>query len=1084
MNTILGPFHPYLEDALVDKIGSYKREDPLCPILVLAPSEALRRRLKILLAKERNLSLVNLQLLTFHQLSLRLYAESHGTSPVMLRDDRFLEEVLRHLIRAREPGAEAFAGIEERAGGCAALWQTLRDLRDAKLEPEVSLEALREGRFGGKRFGQTADLLQLHQTLRDFCVRKQIMDQSDLDEVASAAAASSRFLAEFTQIFYYGFYDLTQVQLDFFSTVARNFPTTLFFPLLETQGHSAWSFAAYFYQRYIQGLSSTTATDRAEDTSSTLPTNFCLFDESGEQTYAAPPANWRVTITNTFGVADETSSVAKEILRLVADGTMKFHEIGVVARGLEDYGAEIKKIFNAHQIPMRGVIEEPLTQFPLTKTSILLLNLPAKDFPRSQVIEVLSSPHFRLDAAGSQGTAPRPDLWDLATRELAICKGVSEWRRLRNYQNRDLVLSQMGGDDETRQIRVGAEHMRALADLTDMLAADFAALPPKAPWSQYAGAWSRLFAKYLDIRDGKESPQPTTEQLVETRILEVLEQSAGLDAIDNAVTLSTFSETLQRWLERSSLAALPSDVPGVSVLSATAARGVSFRALFVLGMNEGLFPRTIREDAFLRDHEREILERDLGYKVNQKLAGFDEEKLLFTLLVGAARERLYCSFQRADDSGRALAPSWYLQELKRALGAGPHLTEITLPRSVAEKSNTAPFSRQDLLLPEELAVRLSIADEDPTPLLEATGLMPTLYKHGREAVALLDRCTARLHQFDGVIGPLPDHWQRFLSRGVSPTALETYARCPFQFFARHVLRLEPLDLPEESMGPSAGEFGELGHEILKLFYLTLPRDDRFKMAGSPMDTTTTIQAIAQRVFADYETNHPVGYPILWAHVKETLTGLIDQVVAADLGELSASGYVPIAFEVDRKGELSADWPEPLRGVKIHGRLDRIDGNVAKNRRRIIDYKFKFGAQPSPQDKNLYRAAVRGQKLQPPIYCLLETQADTEGSRSQPVDIEANFYYIAPRWRNGPLVTESFRADGFSGPLGAEVKRTIVYLLGAIRAGRFFIQRGDYCAHCDVAEICRKNHPPSLWRAENDTSTAPHRDLRRKDASKP
>ena len=106
---------------------------------------------------------------------------------------------------------------------------------------------------------------------------------------------------------------------------------------------------------------------------------------------------------------------------------------------------------------------------------------------------------------------------------------------------------------------------------------------------------------------------------------------------------------------------------GVTLLSATAARGLSFRALFFLGMNEGVFPRTIREDAFFRDPDREVLETDLGYKVNRKLTGFDEEKLLFTLLVGAGRERFYCSYQRADDNGRALAPSWYVEELKQAI---------------------------------------------------------------------------------------------------------------------------------------------------------------------------------------------------------------------------------------------------------------------------------------------------------------------------------------------------------------------------------------------------------------------------------
>jgi hypothetical protein len=38
----------------------------------------------------------------------------------------------------------------------------------------------------------------------------------------------------------------------------------------------------------------------------------------------------------------------------------------------------------------------------------------------------------------------------------------------------------------------------------------------------------------------------------------------------------------------------------------------------------------------------------------------------------------------------------------------------------------------------------------------------------------------------------------------------------------------------------------------------------------------------------------------------------------------------------------------------------------------------------------------------------------------------------------------------------------------------------HCRHCDVAEICRKNHPPSLWRAENDPITKSHSEIREKD----
>ena len=76
---------------------------------------------------------------------------------------------------------------------------------------------------------------------------------------------------------------------------------------------------------------------------------------------------------------------------------MALDQIGVVARSLDGYGATIKEVFSQHQIPIAGSIEEPLVQFPLTKAVLLLLNLPAKDYLRSQVIDLLSSPYFQLN---------------------------------------------------------------------------------------------------------------------------------------------------------------------------------------------------------------------------------------------------------------------------------------------------------------------------------------------------------------------------------------------------------------------------------------------------------------------------------------------------------------------------------------------------------------------------------------------------------------------------------------------------------------------------------------------------------------
>ncbi len=1082
MKTILGPFHPYLEDALVEEVLSYKKIDPLIPLLVLVPSDALGRHLKTLLSRERGLSLLNVSILTFFQLSARLCAEA-GLHAAPLRDDLFLEDVLRYLVRARHAGAAAFAGIDERVGGCAALWQTVRDLRDGAVDPQLALEALREGQFAEKTHDRTARLFELLQSLLSFCEAKNIPTHYGLDKLAATQAPASKFLGRFAQIFYYGFYDLTQIQIDLLRAVTQNYPATLLFPLLSLRpSHAGWRFAARFFERYLEGYGTTPTRNLIEAGAETLPRTFALFDEQAERAYAPLPNRWRCTIANAFGIRDEVAAAAKEILRLADEQGIPFHEIGVVARDLEAYGATIKDVLSAHQIPVSGAVEEPLVQFPLAKAVILLLRLPAQDFLRAQVIDLLSSPYFQAHRFIKSKAQARPDLWDLASRELAICKGVHQWRRLRRYARRDLLIRPWS-DEEERTLRIGATVLSCLADIVENLAYDLTRLPASSSWSDYVEAWKQLLKKYLGIAAARAST--ATPDPLQEKILVLLDHLAALDSVSPRCTAVEFAQTFERWLERSTVAPGASHNAGVRVLNVAAARGLSFRALFVLGLNEGVFPRTIREDAFLRDQDREILDRDLGCKINPKLAGFDEEKLLFTLLVGAARERLYCSFQRADETGRVLAPSWYLSELERVIGAQARnqLRKITIPRSAAEKARIAPFDREKDLYPEELAVRLSLEGDDPTPLVELFAPAPALYKRGREVVALLDQSSERLGAFDGIVGELHDQREYLSEYGLSPTALETYARCPFQFFARHGLGLEPLERPEESLGPSAGEYSELGHAILKDVYQRLIEGGRFE--GEAVDLVEILNAAARRRFKDYEEKNPVGYALAWENLKAELTELLRRVIAQDLAELSASGFRPLSVEAEQSDRLSGDWPEPARGAAIRGRMDRIDWDQSHHRLRVIDYKFKLGGAPASADKNLVRAALRGERLQPPFYCLLGRRwFEAHRPRRADLDIEAQFYYLAPRWREGPLVREEFAERKLDPKIMAEVKKTIAYLAGGIGRGNFFIRRGEHCHRCEVSEICRKNHPPSLWRAENDARAKSHRELGQKDVNDP
>src|SRR5258706_16402267 len=145
--------------------------------------------------------------------------------------------------------------------------------------------------------------------------------------------------------------------------------------------------------------------------------------------------------------------------------------------------------------------------------------------------------------------------------------------------------------------------------------------------------------------------------------------------------------------------------------------------------------------------------------------------------------------------------------------------------------------------------------------------------------------------------------------------------------------------------------------------------------------------------------------------------LLQKVTASDLKELASSGFFPVRLETDVKRSLPDDWPESLKGLTIRGRMDRIDQNARDGTAlRVIDYKFKFGAAPSAQDKNFLRAALRGERLQPPFYYLL-AQAWSEGQNGKVAQaIEAALYYIAQRWPDGPLVTALYDREGLSGNL--------------------------------------------------------------------
>ena len=1077
LRIVTGPFHPDLEQALVEEVRHLKASDPLAPLCIVVPSDPLRRRLQWLLCIEQDCALLDVHFLTFFQFAVRLLKEAGSFEPADLRREAFFRELVHHLLRV-EAHQSCWSNLTEMPGAWGALLATLRDLKDAQVNEERAVEALSQSQVSTDQ--QVRSLFKLYRSYLDEKERIRAYDQDDLAAQALGHVTQSAFLGRQQRILYYGFYDLTQVQLDLFQAVARAYPVTLFFPLVK--GHQAYAFAERFFERYIYGLITQQSDVVTIAPSPSRRSLAALFDHShgsgnGGARTAGPGPFCR--ILSVSGRPDEVTIVAKDILRLVEERGYSFRDIGIVARTLSGYETIIPRVLEEHSIPFTSTMGRPLGAWPFIKSVIQLLDIRVSGYRRDQVISLLSSPFIRSAALCPSCEAPRPDLWDLASRRLGITKGLEEWRRLTAFLEQDLPL----GDDEEEGLigpRIPAQQVRGLWLAVSTLAEALDALPDSATWTAYADQVAALCQRFLDADLGPPASDHTEPASLMERFSESLHELKRLGDIRCEVSLADFDAAFRRLMEDVVLPLESTQGDGVQVLDAMAARGVPFRALYVLGLNEKVFPRYIHEDAFLRDQMRRLLEVDLGFKIQEKLAGYDEEKLLFYLLCNAARDEVTLLYQRADDKGRLLVPSGYLSDVESVIGQA----EVAVPHRLTKKFAEVPQYRIEYLSVAGLTIKLLLDRRVPRRLLQEGHPAGALIERGLRTLQAQEQVGVRLGPYDGMTGPLLMFWQTMKAGGVSPTGLQEYAKCPFRYFAGQVLRLEPLTLPEtvDQVGPL--ELGTLAHRILRLCLEALRAQGYF---GNPAQSAsapfTVLEETAGVVFDQYARSHPVGYQLVWALRQEELLGFLRDVLRDDLAELSGK-WEPVLFEEEMKGQLQVSWEDPAQepeDLPVSGRLDRVDWCRSENAYRIIDYKYKASNKPSPLDRNLKLGAVRGFRLQPPFYLLMaEATVPLQLNQvsARPASDGVWFYYLAPHWDQA-LTRVRFPGDAWSSGLGEPLRQAIRQLLSGIRSGRFFIYPSAFCDDCDYRLVCRKTHQPTAWRARQDhQQVQPYRALRR------
>ncbi|MDX2252985.1 MAG: PD-(D/E)XK nuclease family protein [Nitrospira sp.] len=1035
LRVVTGRFHPSLESALVDHLIRAKATDPLAPIGIFVPSKPLADRLRTLLAVEHGLSLLNLHILTFHQLALRLAGDGRVNRPLpRVVDELFFEQLVRHIVHSTLNSQAPLQRVGQSSGTWGALWATIRDLKDAGVEPGPALQGLQEGYFEEEDREWLDALVTLYAAVKEAGRTLGIGTPDDLAEALIPSVPTASFLQSLREVFYYGFYDLTQVQLSLFDAVSRAKDTTVFFPL---EDDPAYGFARRFFDRYIRPLAmSDGAVVRLEQESST-----------------AAQHSVQLSIRSVIGAEEELAAACRTILDLVETHGYRFGEIGVIARTLDPYSAHLKSIFDRHRIPFRTTASRPLIQEPVCKLILQLASLPLNDLYRASVVDVVTSPLYATDLFDDLSAFYRPEQWKQLVQALHITHGVEEWKRLELVSDVSLVLD--GDESLADSLAIAPEVITLFWQVVSQLIQDCSVLPSRGTIGRMVTACRTLVEQRLRRPDAGESAAEDVQLVRQAMIWDAIDHIwitlIELEPLNEEMTWAEFVELLTHAFEQTTTPLHDGSSEGVMVFDVMAARGVPFKGLFVLGVNEKVFPRYIREDAFLRDRHRRVLDETLGFKIDEKLTAYGAETLLFHLLYQAARQRLYLSYQRADESGRMLAASPYLGEARRRFGQDEQPIEM-VPRRLSDRVLQRPTIKL-FLPPAELTQWMALNGQNPVELVQALGRDAETFRHAAEALGRIEEDGGTLNPFDGMTGVIEPHWTRLIERGVAPTPLERYARCPFQYFAADVLRLESgrMAIGQE---PDAALVGTLCHAALRRCYEHLVRAGwpAERLAGEAIEQI--VRASVDQAATDLDAQHRTGHYLLWQLAKEQIGMLVQEAVKADEADQAEHPYAPVAFEVDGEGTIPGLLDEGL--LKICGRIDRLDRNRHSGALRVLDYKFKVGSAMKPEDRHLAQSAVRGYRLQPPLYSCLTVPG-------QPAPSQVQFLFLAPQWST-PISRSTFETMSWASDTGAVIQNTIRMLVNGIRTGRFFILPDGYCDGCEFRVVCRREHAPTWWRA--------------------
>ena len=622
-----------------------------------------------------------------------------------------------------------------------------------------------------------------------------------------------------------------------------------------------------------------------------------------------------INVVSASDKADECEFVASQARRLVREGGLRCRDIAVIERTEGDYKPLLINAFRRAGLPVfddsrRSVMSEPLTVFALSA-----LECAGGSFRTESIMSYLKT-----------------GLTDLTDEEICLLDnytvvwGIDGGGWLREWvSNPDGFGAPFDADAHKRLEQLEIIRQKTVTPLLDF---------KNACKDTTGGAISRALFELCERMNSGDALKALKKRLCAAGLtaaaqelsevwelfIDILEQCEGLTR-DMYLSAARYRELFALIAGGSSFGTIPQGLDEITVGSAGRIRTTEPKAVFVVGVNEGVLPLTAECAGVLTDNDRAKL-TSLGVELSRAFPYKSiEERFIVYGILTAPSKRLYLSYSRAGTSGEALSPSEVIDRVRESFpGCKYYDTALLSPVQRVESAESAL---------REAAKGLRHDSTEESTLLELLYGTESL----RGCAAALAACTDE----SGDCFTSPDKAKELFGNElyISATKSDDYYKCPFRYFCRYGLEISEL----RAAALDAGNTGTAVHYVLEQVLIEYPHE-RFIEA-----TREELEQCAEKhlnVFleeklggADEKTER---FLYLYESLKQSVTTVLERLRE----EFSRGDFVPVRFELRIGGDEVPRYELPLSDGKLFvtGYIDRVDVMEREGERfiRVIDYK--------------------------------------------------------------------------------------------------------------------------------------------------